>query len=135
MGNKHVKKKKGLAPTQDPYLEPVDEDREFEVEYDEETNEVVFVMHYRRHWGDDMDADVEHGLTMEDNNSLICSLMDILEVQKSRILQQQGTVLEAKSTPELVEGNPVREFKHPKDIVDGVVEEIISEPKKGENDV
>lgn len=123
MSNKKVKKEQQLTPTQDPMLEPVDEDRAFEIEYDEETNEVVLVMHYRRHWGDDMDADVEHGLTLEENNSLICSLMEILEVQKQKTIIQKGTVLEVKSTPELVEGNPGREFKDLRDVAEQVIEE------------
>lgn len=123
VSSKKIKKEQQLTPTQDPNLEPVDEDRAFEIEYDEETNEVVFVMHYRRHWGDDMDADVEHGLTLEENNSLICSLMEILEVQKQKLIVQKGTVLEVKSTHDLIEGNPGREFKDLKDVVDQVMDE------------
>ena len=36
-------------------LEEVDEEHSFEIEYDEETNEVLLVHHYRRQWGDGFD--------------------------------------------------------------------------------
>jgi hypothetical protein len=133
MSNEKVKKKK-IAPTEDPKLEQVDEDRSFEVEYDEETNEAVFVMHYRRHWGDEMDADVEHALTMEENNSLIVSLMEILEWQRATLLSQRGTVLEVKSTPDLTEGNPVKKYKKLGDTVEEVAQQVYDETRKEKKD-
>jgi hypothetical protein len=132
MANEKIKKKQ-LTPTVDPKLEPVDEERSFEVEFDEETNEVVFVMHYRRHWGDEMDADVEHGLTLEENNHLIVTLLEYLEAQKTNLLMRRGTVMEVKSTHELVEGNPVRKYKKI-DEVDEVAQQVYDESKKGEDE-
>ena len=92
----------------DPNLEEVDEEHSFEIEYDEETNEVLLVHHYRRQWGDGFDADVEHAYDIEQNTHLISDLMEILEQQKKKVIDfaiAKGLLIE-KSTPELIEGNP-----------------------------
>ena len=92
----------------DPNLEEVDEEHSFEIEYDEETNEVLLVHHYRRQWGDGFDADVEHAYDIEQNTHLISDLMEILEQQKKKVIDfaiTKGLLIE-KSTPELIEGNP-----------------------------
>ena len=60
-----------------------------------------------------MDADTEHGLTLEENQSLISSLMQILEVQKQVAMSKAGTVIETKSTMMTIEGNPGVEPKLP----------------------
>lgn len=98
------KVKRELVPTNDPNLENVEEDRSFEIEYDEETNEVVFVHHYRRHWGDGFDADTEHGLDIDETNRLIYILMEMLEAQKKNI-----KTFEEKQTLSLTEKNPLQD--------------------------
>ena len=108
------KLKKQVKQIEDPNLEQVDEEHAFEIEYDEETNEAVLVHHYRRQWGDGFDADVEHGWGIEQNSYCIQQLMGILELQKQKVLQSAmsaGLVVE-KSTPELKEGNPLKENKN-----------------------
>lgn len=111
--SKKKKKPEFPAPTIDPNLEKVDEDRAFEIEYDEETNEAIIVNHYRRQWGDGFDADVEHGLNVEENNALITTLMEILEMQKKKAMANVGVQFETVSTPILLESNPL---KGPKEI-------------------
>lgn len=86
----------------DPELEEVGEDRAFEIELDEETNEIIFVHHYRRKWGDGMDSDVEHGLNMEEAGELIGAMMSMMDEVNKRLLVE-------KSTPELIEGNPMKD--------------------------
>lgn len=105
MGKKVKKLAKQII---DPNLEEVDEEHSFEIEYDEETNEVLLVHHYRRQWGDGFDADVEHAYDIEQNTGLISELMEILEKQKQKVIDfaiAKGLIIE-KSTPELIEGNP-----------------------------
>ena len=97
----------------DPNLEEVDEEHAFEIEYDEETNEVLLVHHYRRQWGDGFDADVEHAYDIEQNTGLITELMEILEKQKQKVINfaiQKGLIIE-KSTSTLIEGNPAQGLK------------------------
>ena len=101
---KKIKKKAMPAPTNDPRLEAVGEDRAFEIEFDEETNEVVFVHHYRQQWGDGFDADVEHGLNLQENNDLICTLLQLLERQKNKA----ASLLPHVPTPAIEEGNPAQ---------------------------
>ena len=92
----------------DPNLEEVDEEHSFEIEYDEETNEVLLVHHYRRQWGDGFDADVEHAYDIEQNTGLINELMEVLEQQKQAVINKAiaAGLLIQKSTPEMIEGNP-----------------------------
>ena len=102
------KLKKMAKQIVDPHLEEVDEEHSFEIEYDEETNEVLLVHHYRRQWGDGFDADVEHAYDIEQNTGLIRELMEVLEQQKQKVINfaiAKGLIIE-KSTPELIEGNP-----------------------------
>lgn len=88
-------------------MEEVDEERAAEIEYDEDTNETIFVFHYRRKWGDDFDADVEHGYTMEETRQVVAVLMSILEESSALAISK---VVE-KSTPSIEEGNPLKENK------------------------
>jgi hypothetical protein len=109
MGKK-IKKKRN-----DPYVDRnaeqgISEDRAFEIEYDEETNEVILVHHYRVEWGDGFTADVEHCLNINENNDLICELLVWLDIQKKKAMELVGDLVQ-KSTPELVEGNPIKESK------------------------
>jgi hypothetical protein len=90
------------VPFVDPELEEVGEERAFEIELDEETNEIVFVHHYRRKWGDDMDSDVEHALNMEEAMEVINVMINMIDEIKKRVLIE-------KSTPEPVEGNPMKD--------------------------
>ena len=118
MGKKLKKMAKQIV---DPNLEEVDEEHAFEIEYDEETNEVLLVHHYRRQWGDGFDADVEHAYDIEQNTELISELMEILEKQKQRVISfaiAKGLIVE-KSTPELIESNPGTDLKvHECDVKD-----------------
>lgn len=110
---KQPKQVKQLKQIDDPKLEQVDEEHAFEIEYDEETNEAVLVHHYRRQWGDGFDADVEHGWSIDDTQAVILELTEILELQKKKLLDQaisQGLLIQ-KSTPEMIEGNPLQDMK------------------------
>lgn len=105
MGKK-IKQQKQII---DPQLEDVGEERAFETEFDEETNEVVIIHHYRRQWGDEFDADIEQLLNIEENTELISILMEYLGEQKKRLMLQaveQGLIV-GKSTPEVKESNPM----------------------------
>jgi len=107
---KKIKKRRSDPPMhdiEDPELEVVEEDRKFEVDFDEETNEALLVYHYRRKWGDEFDADVEHALDINECNQLVLTLLSILEKQKMIIMSD----VQEKSTPELHEGNPIKESK------------------------
>lgn len=106
MGKK-IKRSKVEGAYQDPNLEPVGEDRAFEIEMDEETNEVIFVHHYRIKWGDGFDADIEHGFGVEEANDIVVAMLDIIEEIRKKAL----TKLPEKSTPDLIEGNPIKENK------------------------
>lgn len=105
---KKIKKRPSTseAPV-DPNLEDVGEERAFEVELDEEAKEIVFVNHYRQKWGDGFDADVEHGLDMEEAKALMGVLFSMINAieQKASLT----AMLEEKSTPVLVEKNPMKD--------------------------
>ena len=108
---KKIKRSPTSKPPIDPELEEVDEDRAFEIEYDEETNETILVNHYRRQWGDDFDADVEHGWTMEETAHIIGILTNIYILQQKHMMNkaiEKGIELPNKSTPIPVEGNPMQ---------------------------
>ena len=85
----------------DPELEEVSDDRGFEVELDEDTNEIIFVHHYRRKWGDEFEADTEHALNMDEAGELIGVMVSMMEHVKSKLLVE-------KSTPTPIEGNPMQ---------------------------
>lgn len=89
-------------------MEEVGEERAFEVEYDEDDNEIIFVNHYRRKWGDGFDSDVEHGFTMEEARGLIQVMMNIMEAVKNKAMIE-------KAINTVEEGNPL---KGPKDVGD-----------------
>mgnify|MGYP001618019004 CR=1 FL=1 len=101
---KKIKRKPSSGEYVDPNLEVVDEDRAFEIELDEELNEIVLVHHYRRKWGDEFDADVEHGLNMDEARALVGALVTLMEV----IDQKMKAELVEKATPIPVEGNPLK---------------------------
>lgn len=90
----------------DPELEEVGEERAFEVELDEETNEIVFVHHYRRKWDDEFDADVEHGLNIEEAGQLIGLMLNMIEAMNEK---KRRTALVEKSTPDVKESNPLKD--------------------------
>ena len=96
-------KKRGKVSEEyvDPELEEVSDDRGFEVELDEETNEIIFVHHYRRKWGDEFEADTEHALNMDEAGELIGVMVSMMEHVKSKLLVE-------KSTPTPIEGNPMQ---------------------------
>jgi hypothetical protein len=99
--SKKIKRKPTGPPMVDPKLEEVGEDRAFEIELDEETNEIIFVYHYRRKWGDDMDGDVEHGLNMEEAMEMVNVMITMIDETKKRLLVE-------KATPIPIEGNPMQ---------------------------
>lgn len=102
---KKIKVKKQRANTgteiEDPNLEDIGNERGFEVELDEETNEIVFVMHYRRRFGDDFDADTEHGLNTEETAELIGVLIGFMEQIKNKKMIERATL-------PVIEGNPMQ---------------------------
>ena len=100
--SKKIKRKPIGTPYVDPELEEVGEERAFEIELDEETNEILLVNHYRRKWGDPMDSDTEHGLNIEEASELVVVLMSMIDHIKAKLLVE-------KITPEPVEGNPMKD--------------------------
>lgn len=106
---KKIKKRPVSPEPVDPNLEDVGEERAFEVELDDEANEVVFVNHYRQKWGDGFDADVEHGLTLEEAKGLMGVLYSMIEVLERKALAESGVGKVEKSTIALVEKNPMKD--------------------------
>jgi hypothetical protein len=105
---KKIKKRPNTSPTPvDPQLEEVGEERAFEVELDEEENEVVFVNHYRQEWGDGFDADVEHGLNLSEVKQLIGVLFSMASTIESKL--KMIAEVKEKSTMEPVEKNPMKD--------------------------
>ena len=102
---KKIKKRPISQEPVDPNLEAVEEERAFEVEFDEDDNEIIFVHHYRRKWGDGFDADVEHGLNMEEAAELIGVMTNIMEMVKKKLLIEK-----VMNTPQ--EGNPLQSNKN-----------------------
>jgi len=104
MGKK-IKKRSNTGQTiVNPLLEEVEEERAFEVELDDETNEIIFVHHYRRKWGDEFEADIEHGLNIEEAGELVGVMLQMIElIQKKAMIEKIQ-----KSTPTPVEGNPLQ---------------------------
>jgi hypothetical protein len=106
---KKIKRSKVEGVYVDPNLEDVGEERAFEIELDEETEEILFVHHYRQKWGDGFDSDIEHGFSIEEANQIVVAMLDLIEeVQKKRKAEIE---MPEKSTPELIEGNPIKENK------------------------
>jgi len=83
----------------DPRLEEVDEDRAFEMELDEETEEAIFVHHYRRKWGDEFDADIEHVFNMEETNKIVVVLLNMMETIKKKHLVEKSLVIPPEGNP------------------------------------
>lgn len=98
-----------LAKRNAAQLEDVGEERAFEVELDEETQEVVFVHHYRRKFGDDFDADVEHCMVLEEAHDLVNTLIQMVEELKKLRIAQVATMVVEKPTVELIEKNPMKD--------------------------
>lgn len=98
--SKKIKRKPMGVPFVDPQLEEVGEDRAFEIEMDEETNDVVLVYHYRRAWGDELEGDVEHILNVEEASDLVGVLTRMIDEIKGRLLVE-------KATPTPIEHNPL----------------------------
>lgn len=90
----------------DPNLEDVDEDRAFEVELDEESNEIIFVHHYRRKWGDEFEADVEHALNMEEAGELVIVMLNLMDQVKKKILVEKVLPLAEEKNP--LKDNPTQ---------------------------
>lgn len=104
---KKIKKQRSKISeeVEDPNLDDVGEERGFEIEEDEETNEVVFVMHYRRKWGDSFDADTEHAMNYEEAGNMIGQVVSIMESIKNRVMMEQAMI---KVVPKVKEGNPMQ---------------------------
>ena len=108
---KKIKRSPTSKPLEDPELEEVDEERSFGLEYDEETNDVVMVCHYRRQWGDSVDADIEHLWNMEETLDTINILTEFSKLQQQFMINKairEGLVITEKSTPKPIEGNPMQ---------------------------
>jgi len=97
--SKKIKRKPTGPAYVDPELEEVGEDRAFEIELDEETNEIVFVHHYRRKWGDEMDADVEHGLNMEEAMEVVSVMINMIDAVKQQVLVEKVLPLTEEKNP------------------------------------
>ena len=108
MAKKIKKRPTGPEPV-DPNLEEVGEERAFEIELDEEMNEIVIVNHYRRSWGDEFDADVEHGLNLKEAKDLMNVLYRMTEALETKAMLQAATKVEEKSSPCLIEKNPLKD--------------------------
>jgi hypothetical protein len=106
MGQKKIKRSKVEGTYVDPELEEVDEERAFEIEADEETNEILLVHHYRRKWGDDFDSDVEHGLNLQEAKNLVSVILRWIDMEETRLKSIIG--IPDKSTPIPIEGNPMQ---------------------------
>lgn len=103
---KKIKKRPISSEPIDPNLEEVTEDRAFEVELDDELNEIVFVHHYRRMWDDGFDADVEHGLNIEEAKALTGVMFSMIGMLEKKMQLEE---LQQKATIELVEKNPLKD--------------------------
>ena len=109
MGQKKIKRSKTNTPTVDPKLEEVGEERAFEIEIDEEEKEVVLVHHYRRKWGDELEGDVEHCMTIEETGELIAALINCVdELQKLEATEKEALLVH-KATPTPIENNPMKD--------------------------
>lgn len=109
MAKKIKKRPNQSREVEDPNLESVDEDRAFEVWLDEETEEIVNVHHYRRKFGDEFEADIEHALNLDEAKQYVMCLLGFIEsLEKLRLKSDK---VEEKQLPELVEGNPAQGSK------------------------
>jgi hypothetical protein len=106
MAKKIKKRAKTGSEFIDPLLEEVEADRAFEVELDEETNEIIFVHHYRRKWGDEFEADIEHGLNMEEASELVGIMIMMIEAVKMKLLVDKSTLTPIEKNP--MKDNPVQ---------------------------
>ena len=115
---KKIKRSKQEGSYVDPKLMPVEEigeERTFEIELDEEENEVIFVHHYRIAFGDGFDADIEHGFSVEDAKSIVVVMLSMIdEIEKKQVAEKEKFMKEQgleKATPEPIEGNPIKGSK------------------------
>lgn len=109
MGQKKIKRSKTGIPAVDPNLEEVDEERAFEIEIDEDEKEVVLVHHYRRMWGDEMDADVEHCLNVQEAGEFIGALINAIDVIQKLTVAERDAQLVEKATILPEEKNPLKD--------------------------
>ena len=77
------------------------EEEGFDIELDEETLEVVLIHHYRRKWGHELDADIEHRMNMEEAMQLVVTVLQMIEIVRNKVIQEKVLVV-----PE--EGNPLQ---------------------------
>lgn len=108
MGQKKIKRSKTGPPAVDPQLDEVDEERAFEIQIDEEEKEIVLTHHYRRKWGDEFDADIDHCLNIEEASEFVAALLGAIDVLNKIAIVERDTVLVEKSTPRPIEGNPMQ---------------------------
>jgi hypothetical protein len=108
VGQKKIKRSKTGQPAIDPNLEEVGEDRAMEFDIDEDTKEIIIVHHYRRKWGDEVDADIDHIYTIEEAGDLIRVLSNMIEDVKKLINEERNALLVEKATPKPIEGNPLQ---------------------------
>jgi hypothetical protein len=103
----------------DPNLMPVEEigeERTFEIELDEDENEIVFVHHYRIAFGDGFDADIEHGFDIDDARSIVSVMLGMIDEIQAKLNKEKEEAIAnsglEKSTPEPIEGNPIKGSKN-----------------------
>jgi hypothetical protein len=83
MAKKIKKKRQETEPVfSELELDIVGVEDSFEVDFDDKTNEIIFVNHYRKEWGDGFDADMEQALNMEDAAELIQTMLIYVEKQR-----------------------------------------------------
>ncbi len=85
-------------------LNPEEIERELEIEFNEETGEVIFVTVFRFAWGDPLDADIEHVLSLDEAYDLARAILEHYEKMKSKVLKEKEVSIAA-------EGNPIKEHK------------------------
>jgi hypothetical protein len=110
MGQKKIKRSKTGSTEVDPNLAEVDEERAMEFDIDEEEKEIVLVHHYRRKWGDEVDADIDHLYTVEAAEELVSVLIRMIEeLKRLKIIERDERLLQiSKLTPIPIEGNPLQ---------------------------
>jgi len=108
MGQKKIKRSKTSVPEVDPNLDEVDEDRAMEFDLDEGSKEIIIVHHYRRKWGDEVDADIDHIYTIDEAADLVNILIRMIEDLKKMIIEERNALLVEKATPTPIEGNPMQ---------------------------
>lgn len=93
------KKMEGMAV--DPNLEEVGDNRGIGMFVNPDTKEVIFACHYRRKWGDQFDADIDHVYSLDEIKQMTITLLGFIEILSTVEVPE-------KATPVPIEGNPAQ---------------------------